>query len=215
MTDEASEDELDSWLAKEHALYAYSGKHPEYRIPQLDLLTAIDWLDVSAGKMDTEADYRRALARLRLAGKEKTEIGIASALTQAIAANGGKPPTDTSALLPYLPAGYDPAILAELKVNPSGMTPGLKTTDGPAQTFYIVDKEVDIWDGAIYYSPAGISTRWLGAEESSVVNAIAQFTQTTGAPPTNAAQLMQYKGVNAMAPSTLAEFFKALTTKPQ
>jgi hypothetical protein len=205
-------------MGKIHRLNAYLDKHPERRISQINLLTAADWLDATKEvKLDSEADLRKALGKLRGMARQKTAGDVGKALAQAMAANGGEVPANAQALAPYLPAGFDSAILQQLAINPSGAIPGLRELGGGKPQFFLVDKPVDdLWDATLFYDKDGNRGMRSAsvAGENDVSNAIAQFANTTGALPTTGAQLAEYPGIKAMNPSLLEEIFEAIVTKP-
>ena len=210
-SDERFENAIDQWLGRVHRLSAYLDQHPEKRIPQMDLLTADDWLDVTRQKLDTEADVRAAIGRLRGFARAKIAHEIGKALGQAIAAGDGHVPVDPQALAPYLPSNISPIVLQQLSINLSGKIEGLRTTD----QFYLVDTPIDLWDSTLFYSANGTyGTRAAHAQgQSSVEAAIASFTKSNGSPPTDARQLIQYPGIGVIPEATLNDLFNALTTK--
>jgi hypothetical protein len=74
---------------------------PDKRIPELKLLTDIDWLRAAKeAKFDTDPDVRRTLSRLR--GLAKNRMPLASALNAYINATEGQLPTDLSELKPQI-----------------------------------------------------------------------------------------------------------------
>ncbi len=216
-SDEVFENALDAWIGKVRRLADYLSGHPGIRIPQMDRLTASDWLDVvkdANGSLDTEADFREALGKLRGLARQKVAPEIGKALVEAIAQNNGKLPDDPRSLAPYLPAGFNPAILDEFLMNPSGEIPGLKTQ----QRFVLIDKRVDdLWDATMFYDTAGnwgLHSAFAKGKET-VANAITQFTQSTGVPPTSPSQLLPYMGSGPKPTdeSAFNELFSALTTR--
>jgi hypothetical protein len=108
-SDEAFENALELWINKVRRLSAYLDKHPNLRIPQMDSLSANNWLDVTKdNNLVSDADFRSALGRLRGVARQSSASDIGKALSQAIRANGGQLPTDPQVLAQYLPAGIDP-----------------------------------------------------------------------------------------------------------
>jgi len=215
--DEPFENALDSWIGKVHQLQNYLEKHPDRRIPQMDFLTAGDWLDVTKeANFDSEASFREKLGTLRGIARQKVSADISKALIQAIAGNGAQFPSSPQALLPYLPAGFNPEILQQLSMNASGKVAGFRDLAG--QRFPLVDVPVDdLWDATLFYGEnggAGLRSSHAAGQEE-MAKAIAQFTQVTGMPPTSAAQLSAYPGIKGIKPSALDEMFNALTTKPR
>jgi hypothetical protein len=212
--DEKFEDALAPWLAKVHRLEAYLNKHPEKRIPQMDLLVAADWLDATkASDLKSEADLRRVLGQLRGLARQKVSWDIGQALKKVMAENGGVPPANLQTLLPYLPGTFNPAILQELVPNPTGTIPGLRGGD----RIYFVDKPVDdLWDATMFYiANGGVGSRTSSAPNEDVISRdIFLFTQANGAPPTAAAQLQNYPGVERVDPNKLQEMVEAYSSTP-
>jgi hypothetical protein len=73
---------------------------PDKSIPELKLLTEEDWLSVvKDAKLDTDADVRKTLGKLRSRAKERMFMG--SALYSFTQANNGQLPTDIFELMPW------------------------------------------------------------------------------------------------------------------
>lgn len=212
----ALESAIEAWLVKVGKLRGFLREHPEWSIAQLELLAPADWLDATKKPLESEADLRRALGSLRGLARQKTASDIAKALRAATAANGGQAPGSVETLLSYLPAGFDPALLSQVMLNPSGAIPGLREIGGGATTYYLVDRPVDpLWDGTLFYDASGgYGSRSSSARgENDVANAIAQFrAANNGAAPTNVSQLLGDPKVAALDPTTLEELFRAMTT---
>jgi hypothetical protein len=212
-SDEAFENALELWIAKVHRLSAYLDAHPNLRIPQMDVLTANNWLDVTKdNNLVSDADFRADLGRLRGLARLAFAPEIGKALGQALAANGGQLPTNPQELAQYFPSGADPTILGQLQINPSGSIPGIASK----QQFVLVDAPVDLWDTTMFYNTnGGFGSRSMGqGAQDTVANAIAQYTHENGTVPTDVSQLTTYQGINSMSPSDLSAIFQALTTKP-
>lgn len=211
--DRPFENALELWIGKVAKLSAYLVQHPNLRIPQMDGLNPENWLDVTKDlNLACEADYRKALGTLR--GKARNNISkeLGKALKLAFEANQGKPLSDPQALAPYLPAGFNPAILQQLAINPSGKIPGLVSSG----MFVLVDKPVDLWDATIFYSKegdVGLMSSWATGEDK-IKNAIAEYTKATGQAPSEASKLKDYDGIAKINPADLDTIFQALVTKP-
>lgn len=214
-SDQRFENALDAWIGRVNSLAAYLKNHPEKRIPQMDLLSDQEWLDVTKGDLESEADFREALGKLRGIARQKTAKEIGRALKSTITANGGRAPTDPQELAAHLPAGFNLEILRQLSANPSGEIAGLKSLSSQPQ-FVLLDTAVDLWDATLFYSTDGTyGMRSAGAPgQHHIIKAIADFTASHGSPPTNVSQLLQDPGVSQIDHSTREEIFTALTTKP-
>lgn len=209
---ERHEDALARWLGKVQRLSAYLEKHPELSLSGMGELPVEAWLDVTkAESFETDADFRRALGTLRGLVRQKYADHVTAALRQLLASNGEIVSINPESLAPYLPAGFDPAVLRNLQLNPSGKIVGLVTKD-----FYpLVDRPVDLWDATLFYGERGWGARSASARgEERVASAIKQFTQATGRVPTEVTQLANYEGVDELDGATAHELFHALVTKP-
>lgn len=209
------EDEVDRWLQRIDLLKGYLEKNPDKMIPELNLLTPKDWLNVTVDiSLEFEADYRKALAKARGLTKRKTAAAVGDALKRAVAANGGKMPADVQDLAGYLAPGTEPAILQRLAHNPSGQIDGLKDLSGKTR-YVLIEKPVDdVWDTITFYSEdGGWGTRGITNGEHHVTKAINEFTRATGIAPTTAQQLQPYLVNTTLDESTRDALFNALTTK--
>jgi uncharacterized membrane protein YccC len=77
------------------------GQMPDKKIPELQFLTEKDWLDAVGNPLETDADIREALRKLRESAKINFGSQMQQALRQFVDANGGVLPTDLSQLQPY------------------------------------------------------------------------------------------------------------------
>ena len=92
---------------------------PAEKIPELNLLDVDDWLLASkTAKLDTDADVRQSLSKLREIAKNKLPFG--SALYSYTRANSGNLPTDMSQLAPYFNIPVDGSILSRYSIIQQG-----------------------------------------------------------------------------------------------
>jgi biopolymer transport protein ExbB/TolQ len=119
--------ELNAWLARVSQLKQRLEKAPDARIPELQLVTESDWLNVARAKLETDDDYRVALSLLRTAGETKFYKMAVPALYEYMKANNGQFPTDLSQLRPYFGSPVDDAILQRWEVVPSDTLPAWKS----------------------------------------------------------------------------------------
>ena len=68
---EATESSAKSWVNRVNQLKQRLEQWPDKKIPELQLVTEEDWLNAAKGKLETDADYRKALSALRGAGEQK------------------------------------------------------------------------------------------------------------------------------------------------
>ena len=90
-----------AYKAQAQEIARYLEQMPDKQIPELKLLTDVDWLTATKeAKLESDADVRRTLSRLR--GLAKNRLPLASGLNAFINANNGQLPTDLSQLKPYI-----------------------------------------------------------------------------------------------------------------
>ena len=96
-----SEAAMKAWLNRVIALKQRLEQSPDQKIPELELLTEADWLNVTRRELTTDMDYRSAFSSLRSAVEIRFGDMLSSALRKYLAANGNQFPTELSQLQPY------------------------------------------------------------------------------------------------------------------
>ena len=96
------------------------GQMPDKKIPELQFLSEKDWLDAVGNPMETDADVREALRKLRESAKINFGSKMQQALRQFVDANAGALPTDLSQLQSYFATPVDPALLARYQLTQTG-----------------------------------------------------------------------------------------------
>ncbi|HWH68212.1 MAG TPA: hypothetical protein VNT26_02450 [Candidatus Sulfotelmatobacter sp.] len=92
---------------------------PGAQIPEFRFLTPEDWLAAASGPLETEADFRRALAALRTAG-ERVFVGqLRQALDGYRRAHPDGFPTNLVELQPFFTTPADDALLEHWRVVPA------------------------------------------------------------------------------------------------
>ncbi|MCI0745923.1 MAG: sigma-70 family RNA polymerase sigma factor, partial [Verrucomicrobia subdivision 3 bacterium] len=87
--------------AQAQEIARYLKQMPDKTIPELKLLTDIDWLAATKeARFDSDADVRATLSRLRVLAKNRIPLG--DALHAFINANNGQLPAELAQLKPYL-----------------------------------------------------------------------------------------------------------------
>jgi len=126
---------------------------PNATIPELQFLTEQDWLKAASGKLDTDVDYRRALASLRSAGENKFASMLQPALSQYVQANNGQFPIDLSQLQPYFTSPVDGAILQRWEITSPKTVPNI----GVGEAGIITQKAAvdDVFDSRIAVGSRG------------------------------------------------------------
>jgi regulator of replication initiation timing len=90
-----------AYKAQAEEIARYLERMPDKQIPELKLLTDVDWLTATKeAKLESDADVRRTLSRLR--GLAKNRLPLAGGLNAYINANDGQLPTDLAQLKPYI-----------------------------------------------------------------------------------------------------------------
>jgi len=99
--DDPSMKQFLAYKAQAEEIARYLERMPDKQIPELKLLTDVDWLTATKeAKLESDADVRRTLSRLR--GLAKNRLPLASGLNAFINANNGELPSDLSQLKPYI-----------------------------------------------------------------------------------------------------------------
>ncbi|HEY3913829.1 MAG TPA: sigma-70 family RNA polymerase sigma factor [Verrucomicrobiae bacterium] len=98
---------------------------PGAKIPEMQYLTDQDWLQAANGDLDTELDYRRAMAVLRSTAENEFAAMLQPALNKYMAANNKQFPTDLSQLQPYFASPVDPAILQRWEITSPQTVPNI------------------------------------------------------------------------------------------
>ncbi len=110
---------------------------PDKWIPELLFLTETDWQTVARDtSLETEADVRQALSRLRNVAKARFGEYATHALERFIAATNGQLPADLSELRPYFEVPVDDAVLQRWEVQ---IVPGADASH-PGDNWVLVEK---------------------------------------------------------------------------
>jgi hypothetical protein len=125
---------LTSWAARVGELWQRQEKMPDKKIPELQLCDGYDWLEAAKNaKLDSDADVRSALSRLRQLGKEKFAAAMEGALDKYVTANNGRLPSDPSELKAYCVTAVDDAVFSRYKLLHTG-----KLSDLPPGTRWLM-----------------------------------------------------------------------------
>ena len=122
---DATETAAQSWLERVAQLKQRMERTPDAQIPELQFVTEQDWLDAAKRKLETEADYRRALSAIRAAAERKVVAQFRRALKQYMDANAGQLPTDLDQLQPYFDTRIDGTILERWEIAPASTVKSL------------------------------------------------------------------------------------------
>lgn len=208
------EAEMDAWLLRVGDLKDFLEKNPAFSIPEMKGLKVGDWLDATRdAKLETEADFRKALAKLRTNAKNTVSAALGQALQQYLKTSGGTLPDSPRTLSTYLDANIDPAILERYSVNASGKIPGLK---GDADFVLVESTQVDpLWDTAVFFGrKGGYGVRNIESPDASAVaDAIKSYRERTGIAPRNFSDIEGYVQ-GKLKTDKARQLFDALSSSP-
>jgi len=122
---------LTDWLQRVERLKDWLQQNPERRIPEMQFLNSNDWLSATFdNRLETEAQIRLALRKLRTLAKAKPEISanFNQALHAYMRAHDGEPITALAQLRAYLQPSLGDDILSRYAVVPE--TPGVNDRNG-------------------------------------------------------------------------------------
>jgi hypothetical protein len=125
-TNDPTEEAARALAAKVNKLKQRLEQTPDARIPELQFLTDQDWINAANGRLDNDADYRRALSTLRKAGEGKVAAMLKKALAGYMQGSNGQLPTDLAQLQPYFDSPLDDAILQRWEIAPANVIHSLK-----------------------------------------------------------------------------------------
>lgn len=202
------EAEIESWLRRIDRLAEYLELSESLRIPELEHLKARDWLDATNSvSLETEADFRAALALLRRQAKWRVAPMVAAALRSYLEASGGEKPARAAQLLEHLDPAIDRSILERYRIVPSA------EAGASGKTVLMEDLRPD----ALYYTAIKIGVDGSIASYSSqgtetIEKAISRFEEEHGRRPTSAAELMPYYKRD-LEVELVEEEFRAVNTR--
>ena len=111
-----NQSEVKNLLARVNNLKERLRQHPEQSIPELQFANQKDWLAAVDRRLETETDFRKAMADLRSSAKGRFVNLAAQALKEYSKQNGGNYPTDLAELKPYFKETIDDAVFARYEI---------------------------------------------------------------------------------------------------
>lgn len=152
---------VNSWLARLKRLKQAFDEHPDQRIPELALLTDLDWLALARQlKLDSEDDLRKARAKTREVAFNKFQTSLGQAWRNYATAANGAPLSDVSLLMPYFKPPVDAAILQRYEIAGT-FTPGSRSDQMRITERAPVDGEFDIRHAVSLDGIGGGSSPWV------------------------------------------------------
>jgi serine/threonine protein kinase/Tfp pilus assembly protein PilF len=123
-TNDLTEAATKAWHARVERLRQRLEQNPQAGIPELKFLTEYDWLEAAKDDLKTDADYRRALNHLRVAGETHfVDSQLQPALKIYVEVNHGQFPANLAQLQPFFQPPVDEAILQRYEIVPHEKVP--------------------------------------------------------------------------------------------
>jgi RNA polymerase sigma factor (sigma-70 family) len=181
-----------TWMEKVNRLKQRLADTPGAKIPEMQYLTDDDWLNAANRNLDTDTDYRKALASLRDIAEGKVAGMLHDALGKYMQANNQQFPTDLSQLQPYFASPVDQDILDRWEITSPSTVPNV----GVGSQGIITEKAAvdDIYDGRNVVGAQGYgSVDFLTTETENILTPVykaAKAANNGQFPPYS--QLLQY-----------------------
>lgn len=182
-----------SWQERAGVLSQLVLSVPGLNIPEIQLATEEDWLDATKQPMETEDDYRRALAQLRNVVIGRFAGDMRKAITQFTDKNGGRFPTDPAQLESYLEHSLGPSVWQRYEIRPAGSMPTIKVGGD-----WIITQKAPIddeYDGKFVIGPYGTGmTTYNSLATQTVLAPVmkAYVAANPGKQPTDLDQLLPF-----------------------
>ena len=166
---------------------------PGAQIPEMKFLTDEDWLQAANCTLDTDTDYRRAMAALRTDAESKVIPILKSALQAYLQANNQQFPADISQLEPYFTSPLNQTILDRWEVALPSTVPNIGVGSGGIITEKAAVDE--IFDSRVAIGADGYGTSdFLTAEAEPQLGQVMKAYQAAnnGGEPADVSQLLPY-----------------------
>ncbi|MDQ8202241.1 sigma-70 family RNA polymerase sigma factor [Pelagicoccus sp. SDUM812003] len=207
-TEEEFEVELEAWVERADHLAEYVARNQRYHIPELDDADVALWMDsVKEGPLQTEADYRKALSRLREMAKQESTKQLTIAVRSYLEDHDNRLPRSIAELAAVTDLELDPAILARYHIDRSV---GERATDSDSRNPILKEEPVDpIWEAVISIYPRGMMNHY--SVGFSLDGAYYRFEKEHGRAPHNDQEIAPYLPDSA-SQETIAEYNAARST---
>lgn len=207
-TEEEFESELEAWVERADHLAEFVAQNQQYHIPELDQADVATWMDsVKKGPLITEADYRKALSKLRESAKTESTRKLATAVRSYLESNDNRLPSSMAELAAATDLQLDPAILARYNIDRSI---GDTVTAADRRTTILREEPVDpLWEAVISIYPRGMMNHYsIGFRLDGAHH---RFEKEQGRAPRNEQEVAPYLP-DSVPPETVAEFNAAKST---
>ena len=186
--------QIDAWLTRVKRFKRSFDENPAQRIPELQLLTDLDWLTLTRQmKLESPEDLRKAWAEIRHTAYTKLEPPLRQALRDYTMDPSGIPLSDLSQLLPYLRPPIDAAILQRYEIT-NGMDSFTRRNGRMLAERAPIDIDFDTRHTLSLDGGNGSYSQWaLESFRQADVDAYRQFSAANpGRRPTGDADLLPY-----------------------
>lgn len=192
------EAQVSQWASQLGKFRKYFADHPDQAIPEMSLLTQLDWLRlVRTAQLDDASESRKAYAKVRNEARGKFNALLSPVLRKYLAEHDGILPPSTAELAPYLDPSIDPAIIGHYRMIFSGKS---DATDGYYYTAENGPPADENYDTRYYMGRSnGAITGWLDGDllESKQAARIAynqshEDTKYVTGPNENLSELLPY-----------------------
>lgn len=122
---DATEEAVNSWLKRINLLKQRLQQTPQANTPELRFLKDLDWVEVASNtKLESEVDYRKALAELRRRAGGYFVEQLHGALGSYLKDSNGQWPQNISQLESYFTPSVDRAVWERWEIVPTSAFPG-------------------------------------------------------------------------------------------
>lgn len=210
-------DYIEEWLDRSDRLGRFLELNNRFHIPGMSKLTAHDWLVVTEeGPLESEADYRICLAKLRQLAKERQISDIMKAWKAYDKQSNGRPLSDFKDLAKYSDGEIKAEALKIYRLATAEEKSAIRGVPKIDQVAILAHGPVDeIWDRSMTISKKAGNIRPSTGDrlQSIVENALTKFESENGRKPTHGEELFPFVE-NKEHHSDIPAMFKALTTIP-
>lgn len=190
-----SEAQLRAWLRKAARLQQLFDEEPNQSIPELTLLSDLDWLRLShEASFETTADTRRALASVRTEAKSLFVTKLADAMRAYLAVHDNALPANINELAALIDPPVETSIFRRYQLRVQGKANEYPMVYDAIVEAAPIDREYDSrWTvgvtGSRGRSDSWQSSRYLELERQAQ---LAYFRANNGASTSNSSELLPY-----------------------
>lgn len=210
-------DYIEEWLDRSDRLGRFLELNNRFRIPEMSRLTPHDWLVVTEkGPLESEADYRICLSKLRQLANERQISDIMKAWKAYDKQSNGRPLSDFKDLAKYSDGENKAKALKFFRLATTEEKSAMRGISKIDQVAIWADKPIDeIWDRTIIISKESGNIRPSTGDrlKGIVENALTKFESEHGRIATSSEELTSFVAIDKDQ-FEISAIFKALTTIP-